>query len=150
MKDSKTISNQYSELKRVADNFKIPVSSVMKAKEDLKTNDREQIERYLEATVIGNETLAEAMEIETFGDLKLFLNLLNEDQLKQRAGIIGEDSFYRISSAEITTEEMVNPGDGEGSILVSDYDIDYYDGRPLDDPENTIIPAGFVLIHQDF
>ncbi|WP_207425985.1 hypothetical protein [Pedobacter sp. SYSU D00535] len=49
MKDKDKVSNQYHELKALATKFNVSVWQVMKAKEDLQTNDRKPIEEYLSA-----------------------------------------------------------------------------------------------------
>lgn len=46
-KDTKTISNEYHELEAVAKKFNIPVSKVMYAKEQTKSNDRKVVEEYI-------------------------------------------------------------------------------------------------------
>ena len=48
MKDNKTVSNEPHELKAVADKYHIPVSQVMEAKEQTRSNDRDVIESYIE------------------------------------------------------------------------------------------------------
>lgn len=48
MKDRKTVSNEPHELEALADKYHIPVSQVMEAKEQTRSNLREDIERYIE------------------------------------------------------------------------------------------------------
>lgn len=68
--DSKTISNEWHELETVAKRFNVPVSTVVRAKEDTGSNEREVIYQYLEDLTFvmpegTGETLGEEWEDET-------------------------------------------------------------------------------------
>lgn len=52
MKDNKTVSNEPHELKALADKYNLPVSQIMFAKEQTGTNNREEIETYIETKIL--------------------------------------------------------------------------------------------------
>lgn len=54
MEDSKTISNQYEEVQYVAARFGVMPSLVYRLKEELRTNDREEIYKALDVYVQPN------------------------------------------------------------------------------------------------
>lgn len=91
------------------------------------------------------------MEIKTLGDLRDFLNTLNEEQLAQRPYVINapEESSVEIGEAEISEITYFRNEDSEGLIPVEDYDPEHYDGIPLEDESyNTIVPPGRVFIYE--
>lgn len=92
------------------------------------------------------------MDIKTWGDLKDFLNTLNEEQLAQKAIVINppEESFINIGEAEISETTWFHNEDSEGLIPIEDYDPEHYDGIPLtDETYNTIVPPGRVFVYEE-
>ena len=61
MKDQKTVSNEFHELEYVAKKFNLPVWQVMKAKEELGTNERALIYQELEKVASGETVYSKAM-----------------------------------------------------------------------------------------
>lgn len=89
------------------------------------------------------------MEIKTLQDLKDFLGTLNEQQLQTEATVALEDDFTRITSADVLEEDYFYNVDSEGSMPVSTYDPDDWDGIPLEDDYNSIIPKGTPRLFDD-
>jgi len=85
------------------------------------------------------------MEIKTLGDLKEFLNTLNESQLQQPATVTQIEDYVEIGEAYVSEETYFHNEDSEGIIPVSEYDPEHW-GVPLEDPYNKIVPPGRVFI----
>lgn len=87
------------------------------------------------------------MKITTLKDLKDFLGTLTDDQLKQRASIAVDDTYYYINDADFNDEERVwNDDMDEGNIPTSEYDPEQFNDQPLDHPDNIIFPIGSIVI----
>lgn len=84
----------------------------------------------------------------TWRELRDFLNSApDNDRLDEEAILHLVDAGYEdIACGVITDEDEYYNADTEGTDLVSNYDTNDWDGRPLEDPYNTIIPAGKIYL----
>lgn len=84
-------------------------------------------------------------EFKTLGQLKNFINSLNEDELKQPVRFWGEETGGIITSANILSEDYINPS-GEGCEPVSIYKEEP-DFEELYQDEPVVITKGSIIFN---
>lgn len=63
MRDSKTVSNEFHELETLANKYHLPVSQILFAKEQTGSNNRDEIETYIETKLLPcNDALNDTTE----------------------------------------------------------------------------------------